>query len=494
MRRSAASLTITLLTSVLLAPVGSVTATASEPAQRSRTCSSGYVSLTFDDGPSASVTPDLVRILERHRVPATFFMVGERVAAAPRTARLVARSGHLIANHSYAHADMTTQSQDQAVRTLRDTAAALRAAGTRPTNLMRPPYGAMDDDVRRAAQRVGLVPVLWDVDPRDYAGGSGSEIAARILAGLRPGRSNVVLQHDGVANSPASVAAVPLVIKQARKRGYCFTALDERGLPGMPTPTVSLALLRDRVPEGQRVRWRLTLDKPTARRTSVAVRLRSRRTGQVLATVPAGFAAGRTSASGSFVVPSDGIDETTEKWDLAMVDPVGLRRAPSGGAGLSPTVAILDRDPAPRLNGVDRSVDEPAEEATTITVRLRLDQVSARRIRAVVRSRHGTTDKRDLLPVRTPVVLAPGQRSVRVEVTLRPHTDDPDEVGGAVEAEEHFTLVLASRQHVRRGVPATVTIRPHVLDVPDPEPTPTPTPAPTPTPTPTPAPEAPRRS
>ncbi len=470
------------------AVVSSSTPSGARESERAKRCRSGYVSLTFDDGPSAKVTPDLVKILRRAGVPATFFMVGQRVAGAPRAARQVARAGFLIANHSYAHSDMTRQSQDQVVQTLRDTDAVLRSAGTRPTNLMRPPYGAINDNVRQAVRRAGLVPVLWDIDPRDYAGGSSDDIASSILAQLRPGRSNVVLQHDGVGNSPASVAAVPRVVEEARRRGYCFTALDERGLPGFPTPKVSLDLGRSRVPEGQRVRWRLSLDKPTARRTTVAVRLRSRMTGQVLAEVPAAFRAGRLGARGSFDVPRDGVDEAAERWDLELVDPHGLRLTKGKK---SATVVVLDRDPAPRLGGVDRTVDEPAEEPRTIEVRFRLDQVSARTIRATVVSRHGTTDDHDFVAVRTPVVLEPGARSVLVEVTLRPDSDDPvaDQPDGETpvaseEAEEAFTLELISQHHVRRGPPATITIRPHESEPPppiDPPTDPPPTGPPSPT-------------
>ena len=171
-------------------------------------CRNGKVSLTFDDGPSSVVTPRLVRILKEVHAPATFFMVGERVAAAPRAARLVARSGFVIANHSYRHADMTRQSSAQVRQTLRATDSRLRAAGTRPIRLMRPPYGAINDRVRRAVRDVGMLPVLWDVDSRDWQGGSSGTIAARILAGLRPDRRTIVLQHDGIGNSAASVAAV----------------------------------------------------------------------------------------------------------------------------------------------------------------------------------------------------------------------------------------------------------------------------------------------
>lgn len=194
-------------------------------------CPSGYVALTFDDGPSAENTPRLVRILKRVHAPATFFMVGQQVAAAPDAARLVGKSGFQVGNHSYRHQNMTTQTRAQIRSTLRATARRLRATGLHPTDLMRPPFGAIDRRVRRAVRSVGLVPVLWDVDSQDWSGGSRRAIARRVLAGLRPNQSNIVLQHDGAPGSAASIAAVPRVVRVARKRGYCFVALDAHGRP-----------------------------------------------------------------------------------------------------------------------------------------------------------------------------------------------------------------------------------------------------------------------
>jgi len=171
--------------------------------RRGGPCRSGYVALTFDDGP-AGPTDRLVRILSEAHVPATFFMVGQRVAAGPRLTRRVERAGFLIGNHSWAHTDMTTQTSGEVAATLRATDAVLRRVGTHPTRLMRPPYGALDDAAREGIRAAGYVPVLWTVDSRDYAGGSAAQIANRILDGLRPNRTNIVLQHDGVTRSPIS--------------------------------------------------------------------------------------------------------------------------------------------------------------------------------------------------------------------------------------------------------------------------------------------------
>ncbi len=161
-------------------------------------------------------------------MPATFFMVGRNVAAHPETARLVARAGFTVGNHTWSHPDLRTLSAAQVRREVARTRQALVRAGVRPSRLARPPYGALDAEARRALRREGLVPVLWTIDSRDWADGSSADIARRILRALRPG-DNIVLQHDGVARSPLSVAALARVVTKARQRGYCFTGLDASG-------------------------------------------------------------------------------------------------------------------------------------------------------------------------------------------------------------------------------------------------------------------------
>lgn len=200
---------------------------------RNRRCT-GTIALTFDDGPVPGTTPRLVRVLTAADVPATFFMVGRRVRQHPELARAVERAGFQVANHSWAHEQLTTRSNRQVRASIAATARELRRAGVHPGRLMRPPYGSIDRRVRADLARTGHVPVLWTVDSRDWAGGSADQIAARILGALRRG-PNIVLQHDGVDRSPVSVAAVTKVVRVARQRGYCFTGLDRRGRPSLGT-------------------------------------------------------------------------------------------------------------------------------------------------------------------------------------------------------------------------------------------------------------------
>ncbi|MCW2787627.1 MAG: polysaccharide deacetylase, partial [Marmoricola sp.] len=197
-------------------------------------CPAGLVALTFDDGPAATVTPVLVHELLHLEVPATFFMVGSRIATAPAAARLVQRSGFTIGNHTWNHPELTALGDPAVRRQLRMTRREMRAVGITPSTLMRPPYGAVNHRILTDVRRLALVPVLWTVDSEDWAGGNARQIASRILGALRRHQTNIVLQHDGVTNSPASVAAVPRVVRIARRRGFCFTGLGSRGRPVVP--------------------------------------------------------------------------------------------------------------------------------------------------------------------------------------------------------------------------------------------------------------------
>src|SRR3954469_1947688 len=264
MRALAAATVSGLLTLGLSAPVVEPAAAATV-----QPCSSGLVALTFDDGPARNLTAQLVRTLQERHVRATFFMVGSRAKTAPAGAQSVARAGFPIGNHAWSHPKLTRLSDATVKSELRRTSRELRSHGVQPTRLMRPPYGDINARVRRDVADLGLVPVLWTIDSGDWRGGSADQIAGRILARLRPHRSNIVLQHDGVRNSPASVAAVPTVIRVARRRGYCFSVLDRSGRVQTPVPTVRATTYAGSEAGPTPARVLVSLSEPTSRPVSV---------------------------------------------------------------------------------------------------------------------------------------------------------------------------------------------------------------------------------
>ena len=122
----------------LLAGVGGLAVPPSQAAAPA--CSNGLVALTFDDGPATAVTGRLLDVLSSRRVPATFFVLGQRVAASPALVRRAGRLGFVVANHTYGH-EMLTRLPDEGIRrTVRATTDRIRAAGAQPA-----PFGSSDD-------------------------------------------------------------------------------------------------------------------------------------------------------------------------------------------------------------------------------------------------------------------------------------------------------------------------------------------------------------
>ncbi|WP_051870241.1 polysaccharide deacetylase family protein, partial [Streptomyces resistomycificus] len=159
------------------------------------------IALTFDDGPAAPETRTLLTYLARYHARATFFTVGQNVAAHPGLVRAEAKAGHEVGNHSWNHPDLTRLTRRQIVSQLSRTSAAIKAATGKAPTLFRPPYGAINQTVRNATT---LSPVLWDVDTEDWKYRDSDKVARTVIN--KAGRNDVVLMHD---IHRTSVAAVP---------------------------------------------------------------------------------------------------------------------------------------------------------------------------------------------------------------------------------------------------------------------------------------------
>ena len=367
-----------LVVAVLLPWVVFPTTAYAAPRRPPVACSRGLVALTFDDGPSATVTPRLVRLLRRERVPATFFMVGTDVDTHPEIVRMVDRAGLAIGNHSWAHENLTTLSNAEIRQSLRSTHRAMVRAGVKPTTLARPPYGAINDRVRRVLVRMGYTPVLWTIDPRDWAGATTAQIEQRVLRAVRPHQPNVVLQHDGVANSPATLRALPTEITKLRRRGFCFAALDAAGRPTPPVPVVSLTPGRARVTEGGAVRIVVRLDRPTSRPTTVRLAADGR-----LSTTVLRFPVGRTPRRSRSGCRRTRSTSTARRATVQVVGGNGTV------AGAPLELPVVDDDPAPVVQLGGATVVASPILTTPVRLGLRLDRASDLPVTVVVRSRLG---------------------------------------------------------------------------------------------------------
>lgn len=185
------------------------------------------IALTFDDGPSES-TPALLRVLERHRVPATFFMCGQNVERLPEIARAVAAAGHEIGNHSDSHPRFDFRSGEFIGRELEQGQEKIvRHAGVTP-RLFRAPYGVRWFGLKSAQERLGLLGVMWGTMGNDWKW-PAPRIARLMLRRARNGE--IVCLHDGRTTQPspdigATLAAVDAAIPQLKERGFAFETVS----------------------------------------------------------------------------------------------------------------------------------------------------------------------------------------------------------------------------------------------------------------------------
>jgi peptidoglycan/xylan/chitin deacetylase (PgdA/CDA1 family) len=174
------------------------------------------VSLTFDDGPGPS-TAAVLDVLARHKVQATFFVLGEQAARQRDLVRRAVREGHHVASHSWNHPTLTQLSNGEIRSQLARTQEQLLAAGAAP-RCVRPPYGSTNARVEAVVSEFrSSATVLWNVDPSDWERPGANAIVSRVMGALRPGA--VVLLHDG-GNRPQTVAALDALIPRIKAAGY----------------------------------------------------------------------------------------------------------------------------------------------------------------------------------------------------------------------------------------------------------------------------------
>jgi peptidoglycan-N-acetylglucosamine deacetylase len=186
---------------------------------RNYTCEQGYYALTFDDGPFPQTTPKLVEVLEKNKIPATFFNLGMLAQRHPDLVSLEKRVGD-VGGHSFGHDDYSKLSPFVVAKDIERTKAEIPGI-----KLFRPPYGASNELVRKELRKAGLLETMWTVDTKDfeppYTVDKLVDRASKVKAGGN------ILFHDGW---PATIRAIPAIVNDLYARGLCpgkLVASDE---------------------------------------------------------------------------------------------------------------------------------------------------------------------------------------------------------------------------------------------------------------------------
>ena len=177
------------------------------------------VALTFDDGPNPATTNQALDTLSKYGIKATFFVLGKNVSGNEEILKRMKSDDHVIGNHSWSHPVLSKLSLDEAKKQITDTEDALTKVLGSSSKLMRPPYGAITDDIRNS---LDLSFIMWDVDSLDWKSKNEASILTEIQREVKNG--SIILMHDIHAET---VHALPKVIDYLKGQGYDFVTIPD---------------------------------------------------------------------------------------------------------------------------------------------------------------------------------------------------------------------------------------------------------------------------
>jgi peptidoglycan-N-acetylglucosamine deacetylase len=152
------------------------------------------VAISFDDGPHPDVTPELLKLLDKHNVLATFFCIGKNVDSNPLLVKDIISRGHIVGNHTYGHSNFFDLfSPSKMLKEIKDTNNAIHSAtGVMPL-FFRPPYGVTNPMLKIAIKKSGMISIGWSLRSFDTIH-SGDRVISKLKNQTRPG--DIVLFHD----------------------------------------------------------------------------------------------------------------------------------------------------------------------------------------------------------------------------------------------------------------------------------------------------------
>ncbi len=179
--------------------------------------SGNKVYLTFDDGPTETLTDEILSILDQFQAKATFFCVGDNVRKYPEIYRSIFDQGHQAGNHTYNHVNGWKTTTDTYLENIR------KASEYIDSRLFRPPYGRITGQQAKALSNDYRI-IMWTVLSRDYDQNTSPEKSFRITkSGIRPGA--IIVFHDNIKAAEKLKAVLPRTLEYLVNSGYCFGRL-----------------------------------------------------------------------------------------------------------------------------------------------------------------------------------------------------------------------------------------------------------------------------
>lgn len=177
------------------------------------------IAFTFDDGPSAESTQRILDALAANYSHATFFVVGRQTEQFPEKLQAILSFGCELGNHTFDHANLTELSSEDVYEQIDSVDRSVNKATGEETTLIRPPYGAYNDEVMSELDKPVI---LWDIDSEDWSSRNAQTICDKVLSEVKDG--DIVLMHD-IYESTAD--AVELMLPKLKEQGYQIVSVSE---------------------------------------------------------------------------------------------------------------------------------------------------------------------------------------------------------------------------------------------------------------------------
>jgi len=186
------------------------------------------VALTFDDGPDSVYTPQMLDVLGKHGVKATFFLIGNRAELFPDVIKRIVQEGHVVGNHTMTHPDILKLTHEQTRQNISQAEETLAKLIEYRTALFRSPYGSLDPERIREIEKLGYKIIAWNVDSLDWKSLTAEQVKYNILENAKEG--SIILQHSAGGkeeNLSGSVEALNDIITELKSVGYSFLTIPE---------------------------------------------------------------------------------------------------------------------------------------------------------------------------------------------------------------------------------------------------------------------------
>ncbi|MCR8746175.1 polysaccharide deacetylase family protein [Romboutsia lituseburensis] len=180
------------------------------------------ISLSFDVAWGTDNIDDILKVLEKHGVRSTFFLVGSWVDDNKNLVEKIHKEGHEIGNHSNTHANTKQLSEDAVVQEIELTSEKISNITGEKTTLFRPPFGDIDTKTLDVCKSLGYQVVKWDVDSMDWKQLGPNHVIERVVKNSQPG--SIVLFHANINNSATYLDSI---ITNLKKEGYEIVPVSE---------------------------------------------------------------------------------------------------------------------------------------------------------------------------------------------------------------------------------------------------------------------------